>query len=150
MNPNNQNGSKSEWVVLGDEAVSVRSVLSPHPAATNVVVVKVTPHSELSLFGLTPVPRRLDFYLRSIHLVHIVPISEGSKLCIRTIGSLAHVITSSKAIDLKAADGVSKCKDSSGPAFVKGLVGDIVLTEVGVKVIKGTVEGLVVEDAQYR
>ena len=114
-----------------------------------MVVVKVPPHSEFSLFGLTPVPRRLDFYLRSIHLVHIVAVSEGSKLCIRTIGSLAQVISSSKAIDLEATDRVSECKDSSSPAFVKGLIGDIVLTEVGVKVIKGAAEGLVVEDAEY-
>ena len=149
MNPNNQNGSKSEWIGLGDDAVSVGSVLGPHPAATNVVVVEVPPHSILSLFRLTPVPSRLDFYHRTVHLVHVVPIIECSELCIRTVGSLAHVVASDEAIDFKAADGVSEGEDSSGPAFIKGLVGNIVLSKVGVEVIKGTVEGFVMQDAEY-
>ena len=121
-----------EGVTVGDDAVAGGSGLGPYPALADVVVVEVAPKVVLSSLGASPFPGLFDGQFGSIHVIHVVSVSEGGHLGVRSEGVLAHLGAHDVAGHFQSSDGVGEGDDTSGPAFVEGSVGMIVGGEDGV------------------
>ena len=137
------------WVAFGEDAVASGGGLGPDPAPSDVVVVEVAPKVILSGRGLSPVPSLLDLQVGAVHVTQVPSVSELGEFGSRAESVLAHVVAGCVAGDVKTADGVSECDDTSSPALVEGLIRVVVGSEVGVVVIEGASEHLGVNDAGH-
>ena len=143
------NASKSirtDRVRFRKHAVTVRCILCPDPAAADVVVSEVWPETKLSTFGLGPIPGLLDFDQRSVHVVHVVAVIEGSEFCIDSEGTFAVVITCSVAINFETSDGIGEDNDSSSPSVVFTVISNIEGGKCGSVTIKGSVQQFGMKD----
>lgn len=111
-------------------------------------MIEVSPQIEFSGVCLLPAPGFLDLEVRSVHVLHIPAVSELGELSISSKSGLAETIAGFVAVDFEASDRVSDCEDSSGPAFIEGLVRVVIGSKIRVEAIVRAVERAGVDDAE--
>ena len=120
--------------------------MSPDPAPANVVMIEVSPKIVFSSLSLGPVPEFFNFDSWSVHVVHVVTISESCHLSITSKIILTELSSSDIAVDFKSSDGVCQCDDSSSPSFIEGVVGVIEWGVGRIELIERSVQLSVVDN----
>lgn len=111
-------------------------------------MVEVAPKVILSTLGLGPVPGLLDVQVGSVHVGHVPSVGELGELGLGSEGGLAEVVAGRVAGHLDSSDGVSDSDDASSPAFIEGLVGIGIGSEVRIVIIVGSVKYLRMDDTE--
>ena len=137
-------------VSVGKNAVARRSSLGPNPAFTNMVVVEVSPKVVLSPLGSSPSPGLFNWEWRSIHIVHIVAISESCHFRINSKGILTHLSSNNVAGDFKSSNWISQSDDSSSPSLIERSIRVIKRCESRIELIEGSIQFFMVNDTSDR